>query len=148
RSAFGIVLYAQEKSAQCPVNQKFYRPDLSWRPSHETGKKGAGPGRFMLEPIMYASIGFLAAGLLLVAFAPLIHERAVRLTVRRLQAATPPSFVELQIEKDLLRAEFAMSLRRLEVSLEQTKKKEVERLCELATKTAEIRQLKSELDKA
>src|SRR5262249_49979622 len=32
--------------------------------------------------------------------------------------------------------------------LEQTKKKEVERLCEIATKTAEIQQLKSALDKA
>src|SRR5262249_38229571 len=92
---------------------------------HAKPAKAGGPGRFMLEPIMYASIGFLAAGLLLVAFAPLIHERAVRLTVRRLHAATPPSFAELRIEKDLLRAEFAMSLRRLEVSLEQTKKKEV-----------------------
>jgi hypothetical protein len=71
----------------------------------------------MLEPIMYGSIGFLTATLLMVAFVPAIHERAVRLTTRRLQAAAPPSFAEMQIEKDLLRAEFAMSLRRLEVSL-------------------------------
>jgi hypothetical protein len=101
----------------------------------------------MLEPIMYASIGFLAAGLLMVAFVPLIHERAVRLTTRRLQAAVPPSFAEMQIEKDLLRAEFAMSLRRLEVSLAETRKKDVERQCEIATKTAEIQQLKAELGK-
>lgn len=99
----------------------------------------------MLEPIMYASIGFLAAGLFMVALAPLIHERAVRLTRRRLQAATPPSLAEMKIEKDLLRAEFAMSLRRLEVSLEETRKKDVERQCEIATKTAEIQQLKAEL---
>jgi len=36
----------------------------------------------MLEPIMYASIGFLVATLLMVAFIPLIMTRAVRLTVR------------------------------------------------------------------
>jgi hypothetical protein len=102
----------------------------------------------MLEPIMYSSIGFLAACLLMVAFVPLIHDRAVRLTVRRLQAATPLSVAEMQVQKDLLRAEFAMSLRRLEVSVEETKKKEVERLREIGMKTAEIHQLRTELDKA
>jgi len=71
----------------------------------------------------------------------------VRLTTRRLQAAVPPSFAEMQIEKDLLRAEFAMSLRRLEVSLAETRRKDVERQCEIATKTAEIQQLKAELGK-
>ena len=101
----------------------------------------------MLEPIMYASIGFLTAGLLVVALVPLIHDRAVRLTTRRLLATAPPSLAEMQIEKDLLRAEFAMSLRRLEVSLADARKKDVERQCEIATKTAEIQQLKSELGK-
>src|SRR5712692_5556570 len=102
----------------------------------------------MLESIMYLSIGFLTACLLMVAFVPLIHERAVRLTARRLQAATPLSVAEMQAQKDLLRAEFAMSMRRLEVSVEETKKKDVERLREIGTKTAEIHQLRTELDKA
>ena len=102
----------------------------------------------MLEPIMFSSIGFLTSCLLMVAFAPVIHERAVRLTVRRLQAATPLSMAEMQAEKDLLRAEFAMSLRRLEMSVEDTKKKEVDRLCEIGVKTAEIHHLRTELDKA
>jgi len=101
----------------------------------------------MLEPIMYASIGFLTAGLLVVALVPLIHDRAMRLTTRRLLATAPPSLAEMQIEKDLLRAEFAMSLRRLEVSLTESRKKDVERQCEIAAKTAEIQQLKSELGK-
>jgi len=59
----------------------------------------------------------------MVAFIPLIHDRAVRLTVRKLQAATPLSVAEMQAEKDLLRAEFAMSLRRLEMIVEETKKR-------------------------
>jgi hypothetical protein len=102
----------------------------------------------MLEPIMFSSLGFLTACLLMVAFVPVIHERAVRLTARRLQAATPLSMAEMQAEKDLLRAEFAMSLRRLEMSVEDTKKKEVDRLCEIGVKTAEIHHLRTELDKA
>jgi hypothetical protein len=101
----------------------------------------------MLEPIMFSGIGFLTACLLMVAFVPLIHERAVRLTARRLQAATPLSLAEMQAQKDLLRAEFAMSLRRLEMTVEDTKKKEVDRLREIGIKTAEIHRLRTELEK-
>jgi len=101
----------------------------------------------MLEPIMFSSIGFLTACLLMVAFVPVIHERAVRLTARRFQAATPLSMAEMQAEKDLLRAEFAMSLRRLEMTVEDTRKKEVERLREIGIKTAEIHRLRTELER-
>ena len=45
----------------------------------------------MVEPIMFAAIGFLVAALLVLGFIPLVHGRAVRLTTRRLEAATPLS---------------------------------------------------------
>ena len=45
----------------------------------------------MVEPIMYLAIGFLLATLLALMFMPLVHHRAVRLTIRRLEAATPLS---------------------------------------------------------
>jgi hypothetical protein len=45
---------------------------------------------------------------------PLVHARTVRLTTRRLEAVLPESMAEVQAEKDLLPAEFAMSTRRLE----------------------------------
>ncbi len=54
---------------------------------------------------------------------PLVHNRAVRLTTRRLEAATPLSMAEIQADKDQLRAEFAMSARRLEMSVEQLRNK-------------------------
>ena len=57
---------------------------------------------------------------------PLVHNRAVRLTMRRLEAATPLSMAEIQADKDQLRAEFAMSTRRLEMSVEQMKTKTTE----------------------
>ncbi len=38
----------------------------------------------MLYPIMLLGIGFLTATLFMAMLVPLIHERAVRLTVRRL----------------------------------------------------------------
>ncbi len=99
----------------------------------------------MIEPIMYFGIGFLVAALLGLLFVPLVHNRAVRLTMRRLEAATPLSIAEIRADKDQLRAEFAMSTRRLEISVEQMKTKTTSQLAELGKKTDAINQLKKEL---
>ena len=45
----------------------------------------------MIEPIMFFGLGFLASSLLGLIIVPFVHGRAVRLTVRRLEAATPLS---------------------------------------------------------
>src|SRR4249919_2454390 len=100
----------------------------------------------MVEPIMYGAIGFLIAGLLVIGFIPLVHARAERLTTRRLEALTPLSMAEIQAEKDQLRAEFAMSTRRLEMSVEQLKAKTTAQLNELGKKSMAIEKLKHELD--
>ena len=100
----------------------------------------------MVEPIMYVGIGFLVAGLLVIGVIPLVHARAVRLTMRRLEALTPLSMGEIQAEKDQLRAEFAMSTRRLEMSVEQLKAKTTNQLSELGKKSEAIARLKHELD--
>jgi hypothetical protein len=102
----------------------------------------------MLEPMMYVSLGFLAACLLMLVFIPLVHERAVRLTARKFLAATPLSYAEMQAQKDLLRAEYAMSMRRVEMSAEVTKAKAVDQLCAVAKKAAELHHLKAEVAKA
>ncbi len=99
----------------------------------------------MVEPIMYLAIGFLVASLLGLVLIPLVHNRAVRLTVKRLEAATPVSMAEIQADKDQLRAEFAMSTRRLEMSVEQLKARTTGQLSELGKKTDAIHRLKSEL---
>jgi len=100
----------------------------------------------MIETIMYFGIGFLFAGLIGVAVMPLVHGRAVRLTIRRLEAALPQSMEEIQADKDLLRAEFAMSTRRLEMSVEQLKTKSTSQLAELGRKGDAINRLKVERD--
>jgi chromosome segregation ATPase len=99
----------------------------------------------MIELMMFFSIGFIAAGLLGLALIPLVHNRAVRLTMKRLEAATPLSMAEIQADKDQLRAEFAMSTRRLELSVEQMKAKTTSQLAELGKKTDAINRLKVEL---
>ncbi len=99
----------------------------------------------MIEPVMYFGIGFLAAALLGLLFVPLVHNRAVRLTMRRLEAATPLSIAEIRADKDQLRAEFAMSTRRLEMSVAQMKTRTTSQLADLGKKANAINQLKKEL---
>jgi chromosome segregation ATPase len=99
----------------------------------------------MIEPIMYIGIGFLVAGLLVIGAIPMVHARAVRLTQRRLEAMTPMSMAEIHADKDQLRAEFAMSTRRLEMSVDQMKAKTSAQLAEIGKKSEAVGRLKIEL---
>src|SRR5262245_2361873 len=99
----------------------------------------------MIEPIMYVAIGFLVACMLVIGVIPVVHARAVRLTTRRLEAMTPMSMAEIQADKDQLRAEFAMSTRRLEMSVDQMKAKTTSQLAELGKKSEAIGRIKLEL---
>jgi chromosome segregation ATPase len=100
---------------------------------------------FMIESIMYFGIGFLFAALSVLVVVPLVHGRAVRLTTRRLEGAIPSSMAEILADKDQLRAEFAMSTRRLEMSVDQLKTKNAGQLAELGKKGDAINRLKIEL---
>jgi chromosome segregation ATPase len=99
----------------------------------------------MIEPIMFVGIGVFVAGLLVIGVIPLVHARAVRLTMRRLEALTPLSMAEIQADKDQLRAEFAMSTRRLEMGVEQMKAKTTNQLAEIGKKSEAVGRLKIEL---
>jgi chromosome segregation ATPase len=99
----------------------------------------------MIEQIMYFGGGFLVASLLAIILISFVHNRAVRLTQRRLADAIPVSMAEIQADKDHLRAEFALSARRLEMTVEQLKAKATAHLSEIARKTEAINLLKAEL---
>ena len=99
----------------------------------------------MIESIMYFGIGFLVSALLGLLFIPAVHNRAVRLTMKRLEASTPLSITEIRADKDQLRAEFAMSARRLEMRIEKLKAQTTTQLADLGKKTDIINQLKKEL---
>jgi hypothetical protein len=100
----------------------------------------------MIETFMFFGLGFLAASLLALVVAPLIHNRAERLTMRRIEASTPLSIAEIRADKDQLRAEFAVSTRRLELNIEQLGAKTAYQLVELGRKAFVINRLKVELD--
>jgi uncharacterized membrane protein YccC len=103
--------------------------------------------QMMIEAIMYVGIGLLLGCLIAVAVTPLVHNRAVRLTTRRLETALPQSMEEIQAGKDLLRAEFAMYARRLELINEWQKNKITSQLVELSKKSDVINWLKRDRDR-
>ena len=96
----------------------------------------------MIESIMFFALGFLAASLVALILLSAVWHRAVRLTTKRIEGAIPVSMAEIQADKDQLRAEFAMSTRRLETSVEQLKLKTTEQFAEIGRKNETIRLLK------
>jgi chromosome segregation ATPase len=100
----------------------------------------------MIEAIMFFALGFLAASLIALVLLSAVWHRAVRLTTRRIEGAIPVSMAEIQADKDQLRAEFAMSTRRLETGVEQLKLKTTEQLAEIGRKSETIRLLKNEAE--
>jgi chromosome segregation ATPase len=100
----------------------------------------------MIEMIMFFALGFLAASLVALVLLSAVWHRAVRLTTKRIEGAIPVSMAEIQADKDQLRAEFAMSTRRLETSVEQLKLKTTEQFAEIGRKNDTIRRLKTETE--
>lgn len=101
----------------------------------------------VIENIMYFALGLLVAGLIALIMLPAVWKRAVRLTKRRIEAATPITLAEFRADKDQLRAEFALSTRRLEQNVEQLRKRLAEQLSDVNQKRADLGALKAERDK-
>ena len=101
----------------------------------------------MIESLMLLGIGVCAGCLLVLAFIPLVHRRATRITTRHMDDATPLAINAIQADKDRLRAEFATSVRRLEVGVEEMRTKAAGHLGEIGRQKMEIQRLRLELDK-
>src|SRR3990172_6578963 len=99
----------------------------------------------MIDIGMYVALGFLLASLLALMVAPAFWRRAVRLTKRRVETTMPMSASDIQADKDQLRAEFAIELRRVEVALEKAKDKAARELIEANKRRVEITVLNEEL---
>ena len=95
----------------------------------------------VLEAVLYFVLGFLSAGLLGLMISPTIWNRAVVLTKRRIESSVPLTLNEIQADKDQLRAEFAMSTRRLEISIEELKDKAASQVIEINRKRDELAEL-------
>ncbi|MDW6022225.1 hypothetical protein SAZ10_10720 [Mesorhizobium sp. BAC0120] len=100
----------------------------------------------MVQSILFFSLGFLVAGFLALMIAPAIWRRAVALTRRRIEASVPLSLADIQADKDRIRAEFAMSTRRLEMSIKSLKEKAAALKIEIGRNREELNRLAVERD--
>lgn len=104
----------------------------------------------MIEYALLIMLGFCAAGLLAMLFAPSLWNRAVRLTTKRLEATMPMSLSDIEADKDLLRAAYAIQIRRLQAALNGMRDKSAGQLVEISKLQMMIGELKDrigELDK-
>ncbi|MEO0637517.1 MAG: hypothetical protein AAFY73_12800 [Pseudomonadota bacterium] len=75
---------------------------------------------------MFFALGASVAGLVALWLAPMVWRRAVRVTERRVEAAIPLSIHEVQADKDQMRADFAVQLRKVEQKSEKLQSKAAE----------------------
>lgn len=101
----------------------------------------------LIENIMYFALGLLVAGLIALIIMPAVWKRAVRLTKRRIEAATPITMAEFRADKDQLRAEFALTTRRLEMNVEALRKRLAEQLSEVNQTRTDMGALRAEREK-
>ncbi len=100
----------------------------------------------IIENVMYFVLGFMGAGLLSLMIMPSIWRRAIRLTKKRIEAATPMTMSEFGADKEQLRAAFALSTRRLEMNVETLRSRLADQLGELNNMRNDQTMLKSERD--
>jgi len=102
----------------------------------------------MIDALMYGALGFFSGLLLALMLAPPLWNRAVKLTTRRLEATMPMTLNDIQADKDQLRAEYAIELRKVEVALDKAKEKASRELIEANKRRVEITMLNTDLASA
>lgn len=115
------------------------------------GKSGSNfkePKALMIEWFMFGALGFFLGCLLGLMLAPPLWNRAVKLTTRRLEATMPLTLAEIQADKDQIRADFALQLRKVEVALDKSKEKAARELIEANKRRVEIQKLNGSLEAA
>jgi len=100
----------------------------------------------MIQLITQCGIGLLVGCMLTLAFFPFLRRGAARSTKRELAAVSPLGTGDIRAEKDQMRAEFVMSIRRLEIGMENLREKAIARLGPANKRATEINHLQAELD--
>ena len=100
----------------------------------------------MIQSVLLFSLGFLCAGFLALMVAPAIWRRAVALTRHRIEASVPLTLNEIQADKDRMRAEFAMSTRRLEMSVKSFREKANTQVAEISRNREDLKHLGLQID--
>lgn len=96
---------------------------------------------------MLIALGFLAAALFGLMFAPAFWRRAVRLTTRRIKDTMPLSELEIAADRDRIRAEYAIKMHKLETLVEQVRLAGARQHIEINRRDARINMLEADLER-
>jgi hypothetical protein len=98
-----------------------------------------------IEAVMLVLLGFCIAALLVFVVAPFFGRRAARLATDELRRAMPLTEAEIRADKDRLRAEFAITIHKLETKAEQSALAAARHMVELNRRDASISALEGEV---
>ena len=105
-----------------------------------------------IESTMLVALGFLLATLIAVLLAPAYRARAMRLTYKHMRRVMPLTESELLLDRDRLRAHYAVRIHELETKLEKLRlaaaRQQVEVTGGRHTRAGRARQLRSELEES
>ncbi|HEY7644036.1 MAG TPA: hypothetical protein VH858_03285 [Hyphomicrobiales bacterium] len=99
----------------------------------------------MIEYALLIMLGFCVGGLIALLLAPTLWQRAVRLTTKRLESTMPMSLSDIEADKDLLRASYAITIRRLESSLSKARDKSANQLVDISRLQMRIGELGNQI---
>jgi chromosome segregation ATPase len=92
----------------------------------------------LVEQFVAFALGFSICGLIGLAFLPVVSARARRLTLKSIEERLPMTFDEIEADRDLLRARFAVEKRDLEIALERERQSRAADSAELGRRIAEL----------
>ena len=98
-----------------------------------------------IEAVMLVLLGFCFAALLVFVAAPFYGRRSARLATDALRRAMPLTEAEIRADKDRLRAEFAISIHKLETKAEQSALSAARHMVDLNRRDATISALEGEV---
>jgi chromosome segregation ATPase len=102
----------------------------------------------MVEPLLYAALGFLTASLVALFMGRALWNRAVRLTTHRIMRRLPLSRDEIVASRDLLRAEMAIEHRKLERQVNIMREKMTQSMADVGRRDSANLTLRNALSEA
>ena len=93
----------------------------------------------MVQSALLFALGFMVATLLALLLAPVVWRRAQWLMRHRLEAVVPMTLDEVRADRDALRAQHAMAMRRLEVENDDIRRIDAEHMLEISRGREELK---------
>lgn len=100
----------------------------------------------MIEQGIYFALGCVVTALCALGFLPILWNRALRLTRRRLQLQVPVSMQEILAERDQLRAQFAVERLRIEQEMDRVEATKGADMVEIGRRSVQVQKLSDRVE--